>query len=52
MLRQIGSVGRSELGMTRLSGLEISGLVLVLICAGVLAWIMPELIRYIKIRHM
>jgi hypothetical protein len=38
--------------MGELSGWEIGGLVVVLVFAGVLVWIMPELIRYVKISRM
>ncbi len=38
--------------MSRLNGWEISGIIAAVLVAGVAIWMLPELIRYMKIRHM
>ena len=42
----------NALAAFELNGWEIGGIVAVVIVAGVALWMLPEFLRYMKIRHM
>ena len=52
MFTQLNALADAGSAASGLNGWEIGGIVVAVIIAGVLVWMLPELIRYMKIRHM
>jgi hypothetical protein len=52
MLTRMNSIGDAGASLSRLNGWEISGIIVALLVIALGAWLAPEFIRYMKIRHM
>jgi hypothetical protein len=51
MYTQMNALAASD-ALSSLNGWEIGGIVALLIVAGIGLWMLPEFLRYMKIRHM
>jgi hypothetical protein len=49
---RMNSIGDTGSSLSRLNGWEISGIVVALLLIALGAWLTPEIVRYMKIRHM
>ena len=52
MYTQMNALAAYESALSNLNGWEIGGIVVVLVVVGVAIWMLPEFIRYMRIRHM
>lgn len=52
MLTRMNSIGDAGTSLSGLNGWEISGIVVALLVIAFGVWMAPEIIRYMKIRHM
>lgn len=52
MFTQLNALADAGNAVSGLNGWEIGGIIAGLIVAGAAIWMLPELIRYMKIRHM